>query len=260
MLLATGTSGSIGKHLFEAVAVKSRLEDSIESMANEFLGLRPTVFIHLAGITAIRRIQESQDLSLRLNVGGALRMMEAFAKSGGQKFIFASTGHVYGRTTPNRYAQENDRPAPTSVYAEHKLLAEIQLTEKAQELGINLINARIFSVFGNDMANHYLATRVFDDTRTSAGIAGYSMIENGGDIRDFMEPYEVAKRLELIAKTKRVGHQIQILNICTGIPTSVKQKVLITNPNWPEEKISTTFSSLPHLVGSPELARQILGI
>ena len=120
--------------------------------------------------------------------------------------------------------------------------------------------ARIFSVFGVDMANHYLASKVFKETRTSVGKTEYSTIENGGDIRDFMEPFEVARRLDLIAKTKRIDQQIQILNICTGVPTSVKQKVLIANPNWPEDKINTNFSSLPHLVGSPELARQILGV
>jgi len=260
MLIATGTTGSIGKHLLGAVAVKSRLEDSLESIAKEFLKLKPTVIIHLGGVTSVKLIEENQDLSLRLNVGGALRMMESFAKTGGQKFIFASTGHVYGETTPGHSAQEDDKPSPKSIYAKHKLLAESELSERAQELGIKLVIARIFSVFGDDMANHYFATRVFKETRSSAGMAKYSKIENGGDIRDFIEPFEVAQRLELIAKTKRIDEQVQILNICTGVPTSVKQKVLGTNPNWPEDKISTNFSSLPHLVGSPELARRILGM
>jgi len=260
MLLATGTTGSVGKHLLGAIAVKSRLEDSLESTTREFLELKPTVIIHLAGITSVRLIEENQDLSFRLNIGGALRTMEAFARAGGQRFIFASTGHVYGKTTPNRYARESDKPEPHSIYAKHKLLAETKLSQRAQELGIKLVVARIFSVFGVDMANHYLASKVFKETRSSVGNTEYSKIENGGDIRDFLEPFEVARRLELIAKTKRIDQQIQILNICTGVPTSVKQKVLLSNPNWPEDKISTNFSSLPHLVGSPELARQILGI
>ena len=60
MLLATGTTGSVGKHLLGAIAVKSRLEDNLESTTREFLELKPTVIIHLAGITSVRLIEENQ--------------------------------------------------------------------------------------------------------------------------------------------------------------------------------------------------------
>ena len=259
-LLASGTTGSIGKHLVDAYAVKSRLEDSTENILNEFTELSPSVFIHLAGVTSIKLIKEYNDLSLRLNVNGALRMMEAFAKSGGKRFIFASTGHVYGATDSNRFAREIDATEPISIYAKHKLLAETKLTEKAKELGINLVIARIFSVFGRDMAEHYLATKILKDIGLQPNTEEYPVIENGSDVRDFLEPIQVANRLSLIAKTMKISNQIQILNICSGVPITVSQKVLSAHPKWPEDKIKKTFSPLPHLVGSTELSHQILGI
>ncbi len=259
-LLASGTTGSIGKHLVKASPVKSRLEDSTENILDEFMTLSPSVFIHLAGATSIELIKTNGDLSLRLNVNGALRMMEAFAKSGGQKFIFASTGHVYGTTDSNRYARETDPTKPISIYAKHKLLAETKLTEMARELGINLVIARIFSVFGGGMAEHYLATKILSEISFQSNGKEYPVIENGSDVRDFMEPVQVAKRLCLIAETIKLTNQIQILNICSGIPTTVKQKVLNTHPNWPEDKIKKNFSALPHLVGSTDLSHQLLGI
>ena len=258
-LLASGTTGSIGKHLVDVSPVKSRLEDSTENIVDEFMKLSPSVFIHLAGATSIELIKANDDLSLRLNVNGALRMMDAFAKSGGQKFIFASTGHVYGATDSNRYARETDPTEPISIYAKHKLLAETKLTEMARELGINLVIARIFSVFGSGMAEHYLSTKILNEIGLQPNGKGYPVIENGSDVRDFMEPNQVAKRLCLIAETMNITNQIQILNICSGIPITERQKVLNTHPNWPEAKIKKTLSALPHLVGSTDLSHQLLG-
>lgn len=249
-ICASGATGSIGKHLPAIFPFKSRLEEDNASIVGEFELLKPEIFIHLAALTNTNQAIEKRKLSYEINVVGAGKIMEAFAKSGGRRFIFASTSHIYGATNHGTLSSESDEPRPISVYARDKLLAEERLTKLAKVYQIELIIARIFSVFGPDMASHYLASKVYSKKNTRIQNSDFPIIENGADIRDFLSPTEVAGYLNQIALSDSSPNEIEIVNVCSGVAISVEQKILAVVPNWPRNRIQSSNSKVPHLVGS----------
>ena len=257
-ICASGATGSIGKHLPAIFPFMSRLEEDSASIVGEFELLKPEIFIHLAALTNTNQAIEKRKLSHEINVIGAGKIMEAFAKSGGRRFIFASTSHIYGATNHGTLSSESDEPRPISVYARDKLLAEERLTKLAKAYQIELIIARIFSVFGPDMASHYLASKVYSKENTRIQNSDFPTIENGADIRDFLSPTEVAGHLNQIALSDPSPSKIEIVNVCSGVAISVEQKILEVVPNWPRSRIQSSNSKVPHLVGSTTKLSRLL--
>ena len=258
IIFASGTTGSIGRHLQKVEPFTTRLTEAASNFDSDFKGLNPQSFIHLAAITDIKSAANSEELSYEINVVGATKTMQAFARNGGRRFIFASTGHVYGSTEPGGFALESDTPRPKSVYAKHKLIAEGKLLDIAAEYGIELINARIFSVFGANMAEHYLASKVFNSQKLSNSSTDYPLVKNGLDVRDFLEPLTVANALYKLASIGNIASGGETINICSGKPLTVRERILMDFPNWPEAKIERNNSETPYLVGSNDKIQKIL--
>lgn len=255
---ASGTTGSIGKNLRNIKAFNARLSDSVKMFETEFRQLESQSYIHLAALTNTNKAEEMEELSFASNVLGAIKAMEAFANTGGVRFIFASTSHIYGVTSPGRTSFETDLPNPLSVYAKHKLQAEQELLSIANNHNIELVIARIFSVFGPDMANHYLAAKVYDAAKTSPEYQVFPNIRNGLDVRDFLSPYEVAESLKSLATTRKLVKQIEVVNICSGQGQTVSEKILEVVPSWPTNKIEQSNSKIPYLVGSATKLESLL--
>lgn len=257
-IFASGTTGSIGRHLQKVEPFTTRLNEAVGNFESEFKGLNPDAFIHLAAITDIKSAANFEELSYEINVVGATKAMHAFARNGGKRFIFASTGHVYGSTEPGGFALESDTPMPKSVYAKHKLIAEEELSDIALDYGIELVNARIFSVFGENMAEHYLASKIFNAQISSSISTDYPLVKNGLDVRDFLEPVMVANTLYKLATIDIIKSHGETINICSGKPLTVRDRILNEFPNWPEGKIEKNYSETPYLVGSNKKIQKIL--
>ena len=258
IICASGTTGSIGRHLQKVEPFKTRLTDVSRNFDSEFKNLRPDVFIHLAAITNSITAPNPEELSYEINVVGAIKAMQAFARNGGRRFIFASSGHVYGATRLGGFALESDTPEPKSVYAKHKLIAEEKLAYIASDYGIELFNARIFSVFGANMAEHYLASKIFGVQKLANSPAVYPLVTNGLDVRDFLEPSAVANILFKLASTDFIKSYGEVINVCSGKPLTVRERILIDFPNWPEVRIERNNSETPYLVGSSTKLKKIL--
>ena len=258
IIFASGTTGSIGRHLQKVEPFKTRLTDAGSNFANEFKDSNAQAFIHLAAITDIESVTNFEELSYEINVVGAIKAMQAFGKNGGRRFIFASTGHIYGSTEPGGIALESDTPRPKSVYAKHKLIAEEKLSSIALDYGIELVNARIFSVFGANMAGHYLASKIFNKQKLSNSSTDYPLVKNGLDVRDFLEPVMVANILYKLAIIDNIESHGETINICSGKPLTVRDRILVDFPNWPEARIGKNNSDTPYLVGSNKKIQTIL--
>jgi len=257
-IFASGTTGSIGRHLQKVKPFTTRLTEAEDSFDSEFKDSNPQAFIHLAAITDIKSAANFEALSYEINVVGAIKAMQAFVRSGGKRFIFASTGHVYGSTERGGFALESDTPRPKSVYAKHKLIAEGKLSNIASDHGIELINARIFSVFGANMAEHYLASKIFNSQKLPNSSTDYPLVKNGLDVRDFLEPLMVANTLYKLASIDNIKGEGETINLCSGIPLTVRERILIDFPNWPETRIERNNSETPYLVGSNKRIQKIL--
>ena len=242
MLIATGLSGSIGRHI-RGIDSRIRLLMSLEDMKMT-LSSHENIesILHLASTTNIRAVASDKDENFEVNVKGSLRLMEAFIANGGKRFYFASTGHVYGPQETARGCLETDLTNPISVYAEQKLMTENLLSELAYKEGIQFTALRIFSVFGKGMAKHYLAGRLEDLANRNL----FEAITCTDDIRDFSSPFEIAMDIQGLIENSSTP---KIINICSGKSMKVKDQIKLYYPNWPDKFLISGRSDMHILVG-----------
>jgi nucleoside-diphosphate-sugar epimerase len=252
-IAATGTSGSIGRHLQGVDPLNFRLPNKEINMQNELVRVNCTTLIHLAAITNPELVAKDVARSDSINVDSSVSLIRAFIKVGGKRFIFASTSHVYGPQMIGHFSSESDNPNPISLYSQQKLRAERAITEIAEQNEIDLIIVRIFSVFGPSMAQYYLAGTVLNQLGKRVS---YPTISNSEDVRDFSQPSWVAKKLKEFCGLEKSG--TLVCNIASGTPTSIREKVLQENPNWPSASFDGRQSNLPWLVGSNLRLKELL--
>jgi nucleoside-diphosphate-sugar epimerase len=107
--------------------------------------------IHCAVITAgTRRETEDPASIVSVNVQGAVATLLAAARRGVPRFVYPSSGAVYGASAATVDVMDEDtlRPAPVALYGLTKLAAESILARIAQTQGISFTAARLGVVYG----------------------------------------------------------------------------------------------------------------
>jgi nucleoside-diphosphate-sugar epimerase len=165
-ILVTGATGKVGSHFvprllqhennvrllvrraeqaeaFRMLGAETVVGDlnQPESLAATVAGVQ--IVVHLAAFfrgTDQERIRTT-------NEDGALALTNAALAAGVERFIFASTGHVYGPGL-NRPAREDDPLQPVATYPQSKVAAEQALQElyRTRRLGVRIL--RLGFVYG----------------------------------------------------------------------------------------------------------------
>jgi nucleoside-diphosphate-sugar epimerase len=123
------------------------------------------VVFHLAAMAGLVKSWTDFDLYASCNLAATQRLLEAVARSGVERFIYASTSSIYGR-----YASGDETmPArPSSPYGVTKLAGENLCRAYAEERGLPLVVLRYFSVYGPrqrpDMGYHLFIRALLDGT------------------------------------------------------------------------------------------------
>jgi dTDP-glucose 4,6-dehydratase len=107
--------------------------------------------IHCAVITAGSRRETADPGSIvAVNVQGAVATLMAAARRGVKRFIYPSSGAVYGASAATVDLMDEDtlRPAPVNLYALTKFAAESILPRVAETQGVALTAARLGVVYG----------------------------------------------------------------------------------------------------------------
>jgi len=136
-------SGSIF-HLHGNVLDQTLLEDTI-------LSHDINVVIHTAAITPdIRRETHEGRSIVDVNCGGTTTVLNAACKTGTDKFIFASTGAVYGKGQWQQPLLHEDLslPNPESFYEITKFAAERIVLRYRELTNLNVVILRLGDVFG----------------------------------------------------------------------------------------------------------------
>ncbi len=252
-IYATGITGSIGRNLQGVKPLRLKLPCEAETMQETLKGLEGSTLIHLAAMTDIPRVEKEVALSNAINVDASITLLQTFINSGGKRFIYASTGHIYGPQQVGHLSVESDKPSPQSLYSEQKLRAENALFQIASRSNVELVILRIFSVFGPSMANHYLAGMVSKQDITSGT---YPMIHNSEDVRDFSNPVWVARKIEEFCNLESSG--VLICNLASSAPMSIRERILQARPEWPQDCFDGEQSNMAWLVGSNRLLNALL--
>ncbi|MES2541078.1 MAG: UDP-glucose 4-epimerase GalE [Pseudomonadota bacterium] len=172
-VLVTGGAGYIGSHACKALAragfepiafdnlstgwkaavkwgplVQGVLMDraTIDAALAEY---RPEAVMHFAALSLVGESMQDPGRYWRVNVGGALNLLEACAAAGVRNFVFSSTCATYGDQDGVLLTEETPQ-RPINAYGGSKLAIEQMLQDFGKSGGISHVIFRYFNVAGAD--------------------------------------------------------------------------------------------------------------
>lgn len=253
MILATGLSGTIGRHLGPNINTFS--PDLTKDFDSAQTGLLENVqtMIHLAGKVGVMACESNPKESYELNVLGTLRLGKAILEGSTGRLIFISSGHVYEGSP---FSLKEDAPLnPQSTYAQHKLLAEDGLLSLFNNQPHRLTILRVFSVLDWNTARGSLGANITRILHAREKI----VINNSRDIRDFLTPVTIAQAISRVATENRISG---ILNLCSSNALTIEKACarMAHLAKFPLDYFDfrRENSSLPHLIGNNSLIKSFL--
>jgi len=190
------------------------------------------IVVHLAAISSVSACNDNAKAAMKTNSTGTNNVLRAMKESGCKNIIYASTSSVYGNNPVTPYTEEM-KPDPCSPYGITKLWGEfaIQNHFNMQKNRGNYFIFRMFNVVGTcgnyeiDMKSHPGYDRLFGALQS-----GYMTIYgndyntmDGTCERDYVSLKDVcAAYLSGIKVLVLTNRYREIINICTGVPVSVK--------------------------------------
>jgi UDP-glucose 4-epimerase len=176
------------------------------------------VICHHAAQMDVRRSTEDPRFDADVNILGTLNLLEAAAKAGTRKFIFASTGGAIYGEQDYFPADENHPTRPVSPYGVSKLACERYLYFYHVHHGLDVTCLRYANVYGERQNPHGEAgvVAIF----LNMLLEGKSPAINGDGLqtRDYVHVSDVAKAN--LAVLHHTG--FETFNLGTGIETSVR--------------------------------------
>ncbi len=148
---------------------------------------------HLAAIPSVPRSIDDPIPSHEVNIDGTFNVLQASAKGGVRRVVYAASSSAYGNTATLPKV-EAMRPDPLSPYAVQKLTGELYASVFASCFELETVSLRFFNVYGprQDPGSPYSGVlSLFMKhllARTAPTIYG-----DGGQTRDFTYVEDVAE-------------------------------------------------------------------
>lgn len=183
--------------------------------------------VHLAAVCMNKSIADPTE-SLDVNLMGTQNVLDAAARAGVKRVVYASSASVYG--DPTSLPMREDGPlAPITPYCVAKLAGEQMLDFYARRTNMDWIALRFFNVYGPGQPTDAYYTSVVNTflRRITAGEA--PVIDGRGDqSMDFVHVSDVAHAVALALDSRESGH---VLNVGTGTQTSIADlaEILLRN-------------------------------
>ena len=199
-------AATVGRPFDDAVTLVARLSE-----------IQPRAILHLAG----RRGWNDSASLFEANVGLAARLLEAAQRLDAPPLVvLAGSAAEYGPLADHDPPIAEDVPCrPATPYGVSKL-AQTLLGRAAFERGLPTLTARLFNLVGPGMPVHLPLGR-FAAAITALGPEGGTLETGALDIdRDFVPVRDAARALIGLAFTPEAAGQV--VNICTGRPTSLR--------------------------------------
>lgn len=284
--LVTGGCGFIGSHLVDLILQEGhhvRVLDDLSTGKRENLAAAAELVLgdvtdrslvqeslvgmdgcfHLAAVASVERCRQDWLGTHRTNQTGAITVFDCARATADRKAIpvvYASSAAVYGEQ-PGGALREDVSLHPLSVYGADKLGCELHGRVAAQIFGVPTVGLRFFNVFGprQDPKSPYSGVISIFCDRIRNGLP-ITIFGTGQQVRDFVYVADVARALWAAMRTPLpIGC---VLNVCTGIPTSLHTLA---------DTIATLLGSSPSVefappragdiavsLGNPELSEHLL--
>ena len=242
-ILATGATGTIGKHFSGAIPISINLLDGF-NLIEPSLFNSSSVVLHAAGIVGNEAVDKDINLSRKINIEGTKKLAEISRDNDISRFIYVSSSHVYAPSDSLLLESSNVRPL--GPYAEQKFEAEQALVEVFKETPEKLCIVRVFSVLDWDVADFTLGGAIKKLTNSNSD---YCLL-NSDDIRDFLTPKLIASVLIEIAHTTSLSG---IVNLSSMHGTTIRRAAykMLTESGFefPSARLLPGNSTRPYVVG-----------
>ena len=242
----TGASGFVGRHVLNALLEHkvevyaitrdtkklAHLDKSIRVLTLDIKDCNDNVFekigapdtlIHLAwdGLPNYKSLSHFET---------ELPKQYTFLKSlidGGLNSLFvAGTCFEYGMQSGALSADMETKPSNPYGYAKDALRKQLEFLKAINSF--NLTWARLFYIYGENQASTSLYSKLVEAVKRGDKVFNMS---GGEQLRDYLPVQEVARQIVKLAVAK---HSYGLVNICSGIPISVRDQVekWLHENNW----------------------------
>lgn len=298
-VLVTGGAGYIGSHACKALAragyepvvfdnlatgwksavkwgplVQGDLMDRA-SIDAALAAYRPEAVMHFAALSLVGESMQDPGRYWRVNVGGALNLLEACAGAGVRNFVFSSTCATYGDQDGVLLTEETPQ-RPINAYGGSKLAIEQMLRDFGVSSGISHVIFRYFNVAGADpegeageqhLPETHLIPLMLDAVagkRPALTVFGTDYpTPDGTCVRDYVHVSDLADAHVLGLKRLLDGKGDGVFCLGTGRGFSVREVIdasrMVTNREVPVVIGARRAGDAAALVASTTKAIEVLG-
>ncbi len=201
---------------FQLVRGDIRDAERIERLLRE---VRFDAVVHLAALAGVRPSLERPVAYSDVNVNGTTLLLDACARHGVRRFLFASSSSVYGERSQGPFSESDRVERPISPYAATKRAGELIAHTFHHAFDLEITCARIFTAYGPRQRPD-LAIRKFAE-RMLRGEA-VPIYGDGKSLRDFTYIDDLVNGL---VAALDAGLDFAILNFGAGRTTPVLEVV-----------------------------------
>jgi len=191
--------------------------------------------IHLANIANDPAVDLNPNLSWDVNVIASMKIMKLAIKNKVKKFIFASSGSVYGVKKEKKVTEDLDL-VPISVYNKTKMIAERVFMSFKNEIRINCIRpATVCGVSPRmrfDVSVNLLTLQAIKKKQIT--VFGGNQIRPNIHIQDMIRLYEFFLKKNIPSGFYNAGFEnLKIINLAKMIQKKINVKIKVIKSNDP---------------------------
>jgi len=200
---------------------------------------RPDVVVHLAAYKSVAESVAHPERYTRNNLEATRSLARALIESDCRRFVYASTGGVYGDADAPAAIDEATALRPMSPYAATKAGGEAVLSAAAEEHGLRGVHLRFFNVCGahpsGELGEYVDAPTNLLPVLTRQLVFGASPeitlfgtdyeTPDGTCIRDYIHVGDIASGIVAAVDATATGPALRIYNLGTGRGCSVLEMV-----------------------------------
>lgn len=218
----------------------------------------PTHVVHLAGIASAAGGDTG---TLRaVNADAATTLLQAVAALGGdRRVLLASSGYVYGATTPGKPAVETDPLRPVGAYAESKVAMEAAAQAfyaGEKSANVSVVLARAFNHTGARQTDAFVVPAFAKQIAQieTGELPPVVKVGNLDALRDFLHVADVVRAYRLLLGAN-LPDPVTVVNVASGVGVSIRSMLdeLITlsgaNVSVETDPARLRPSDLPECVG-----------
>jgi dTDP-glucose 4,6-dehydratase/UDP-glucose 4-epimerase len=212
-ILIIGSCGFIGSHLYDFFENNhftwgvdllkstqnnfSLITSNLDGLDKLFTTYRFDVCINASGNGSVPISMENPFLDFERNTHTVAKILELIRTlSPYCKYINLSTAGVYGN--PSKLpVSESDKLSPISPYGFHKYCSELLCEEYFKIFGIQSINLRLFSIYGERLCKQ-LFWDIFQKTKQSTQV---ELFGTGYETRDFIYIRDLVNAIDKIIES-----------------------------------------------------------